>query len=213
MSKERELILDLYDHLNHSDVDCRFDVSDIIKKVDEYLSQPEADQVPVAWITEWVQRYRHKDTPIMDRAVSFTKGASPFVPNPNFIPLYLAPQKPDIMTKPPLPVAWRYYYDINKSYTIFQQYPQGIIDRGCVVEPLYAEPQNPNQEFSIDKIKLEWYEKGFKQGASDISSAIPPKPERMTDDEIKAAIADHDPTPGGAWMFMLGIRWYEKHKV
>ena len=41
MSKERELILDLYDHLNHSDVDCRFDVSDIIKKVDEYLSQPE----------------------------------------------------------------------------------------------------------------------------------------------------------------------------
>ena len=51
MRKERELILDLYDHLNHSDVDCRFDVSDIIKKVDEYLSQPEPTKKDL--ILEW----------------------------------------------------------------------------------------------------------------------------------------------------------------
>ena len=55
--------------------------------------KPEQEQVPVAWITEWVQRYRNNDTTIMDRAVSFTKGAAPAVPNPNYIPLYLAPQK------------------------------------------------------------------------------------------------------------------------
>ena len=48
---------------------------------------------PVAWITEWVQRYRHNDTPIIDRAVSFTKGDAPAVPNPNYIPLYTAPPK------------------------------------------------------------------------------------------------------------------------
>jgi hypothetical protein len=48
---------------------------------------------PVAWITEWVQRYRHNDTPIMDRAVSFTKGDTPAVPNPNYIPLYATPPK------------------------------------------------------------------------------------------------------------------------
>jgi len=56
-------------------------------------SKPE--QEPVAWITEWVQRYRHNDTPIIDRAVSFTKGDAPAVPNPNYIPLYLAPPKPE----------------------------------------------------------------------------------------------------------------------
>ena len=55
------------------------------------LNQPE--QEPVAWITEWVQRYRHNDTPIMDRAVSFTKGDAPAVPNPNYIPLYTSPPK------------------------------------------------------------------------------------------------------------------------
>ena len=53
---------------------------------EKWLAQPE--QEPVAWITEWVQRYRHNDTPIMDRAVSFTKGDAPAVPNPNYIPLY-----------------------------------------------------------------------------------------------------------------------------
>ena len=50
----------------------------------------QTEQEPVAWITEWVQRYRHNDTPIMDRAVSFTKGDAPAVPNPNYIPLYTA---------------------------------------------------------------------------------------------------------------------------
>ena len=53
----------------------------------------EYEQEPVAWITEWVQRYRHNDTPIIDRAVSFTKGDAPAVPNPNYIPLYTAPPK------------------------------------------------------------------------------------------------------------------------
>ena len=56
----------------------------------ELKLKPEQEQVPVAWITEWVQRYRHNDTTIMDRAVSFTKGAAPAVPNPTYIPLYLA---------------------------------------------------------------------------------------------------------------------------
>jgi len=48
----------------------------------------------------------------------------------------------DLLAQPEQePVAWMYYYDINKSYTIFQQYPQGIIDRGGVVEPLYTAPK------------------------------------------------------------------------
>jgi hypothetical protein len=55
----------------------------------------EQEQEPVAWITEWVQRYRHNDTPIMDRAVSFTKGGAPAVPNPTYIPLYLAGREGD----------------------------------------------------------------------------------------------------------------------
>ena len=55
--------------------------------------QREPTAEPVAWITEWVQRYRHNDTPIIDRAVSFTKGDAPAVPNPNYIPLYTAPPK------------------------------------------------------------------------------------------------------------------------
>lgn len=61
----------------------------------EFLTKPEQEpeQEPVAWITEWVQRYRHNDTPIIDRAVSFTKGDAPAVPNPNYIPLYTAPPK------------------------------------------------------------------------------------------------------------------------
>jgi hypothetical protein len=61
--------------------------------------EPLSDELePVAWITEWVQRYRHNDTPIIDRAVSFTKGDAPAAPNPNYIPLYLAPPK----GKPPM---------------------------------------------------------------------------------------------------------------
>jgi len=39
------------------------------------------------------------------------------------------------------------------------------------------------------------------------------KPERMTDEEISVVIADYDPTPKGARMFKLGIRWYEKYKA
>ena len=42
--------------------------------------------------------------------------------------------------------------------------------------------------------------------------ASPPKPERMTDDEISAVTAGHDPTPYGVHMFKMGIRWYEKYK-
>ena len=57
-------------------------------------SKPE--QEPVAWITEWLSHCNyHHDTPIIDRAVSFTKGDAPAVPNPNYIPLYLAPPKPE----------------------------------------------------------------------------------------------------------------------
>ena len=59
----------------------------------ELLAQPETEQEPVAWITEWVQRYRYNSTPVMDRVVSFTKGGAPAVPNPNYIPLYTAPPK------------------------------------------------------------------------------------------------------------------------
>ena len=58
-------------------------------EIKQLLAQPE--QEPVAWITEWVQRYRHNDTPIIDRAVSFTKCDAPAVPNPNYIPLYTSP--------------------------------------------------------------------------------------------------------------------------
>jgi hypothetical protein len=36
------------------------------------------------------------------------------------------------------PVAWRYHYSVNDSYTIFQQYPQGLVDAGKIIEPLYT---------------------------------------------------------------------------
>ena len=55
--------------------------------------QLEQEQTPAAWITEWVQRYRYDSTPVMDRAVSFTKCSAPAVPNPNYIPLYTSPPK------------------------------------------------------------------------------------------------------------------------
>ena len=91
MSKERELLKE-----------CRLMLDNPINgtagrnlqiRITELIAQPEREQEPVAWITEWVQRYRHNDTPIMDRAVSFTKGGAPAVPNPNYIPLYTAPPK------------------------------------------------------------------------------------------------------------------------
>ena len=60
---------------------------------------------PVAWITEWVQRYRHNDTPILDSAVSFTKGGAPAVPNPNYIPLYTAQPKREPLSEQFISVA------------------------------------------------------------------------------------------------------------
>ena len=100
MSRERELlnkaiemiqIVPLMASIGHVPPDFG---SELILEIQELLAQPEqTEQEPVAWITEWVQRYRHNDTPIMDRAVSFTKGDAPAVPNPNYIPLYTAPPK------------------------------------------------------------------------------------------------------------------------
>jgi len=46
------------------------------------------------------------------------------------VPLYLAPKQE--------PVAWRYHYSVNDCYTIFQQYPQGLVDAGKIIEPLYT---------------------------------------------------------------------------
>jgi hypothetical protein len=87
MSKERELLQRCLDEFEYKGVAC----NELCIDINKLLAQPE--QEPVAWITEWVQRYRHNDTPIMDRAVSFTKGDAPAVPNPNYIPLYTAPPK------------------------------------------------------------------------------------------------------------------------
>ena len=86
MSIERELLKRFMTELKTEE-----DVISLFNDIKECLAQPEqTEQEPVAWITEWVQRYRHNDTPIMDRAVSFTKGDAPAVPNPNYIPLYTA---------------------------------------------------------------------------------------------------------------------------
>ena len=100
MSKELlKALVDVLDDLklrkNLSDDDA-LNISDSVlmraeNAIKNYLAQPE--QTAVAWITEWVQRYRHNDTPIIDRAVSFTKGDAPAVPNPNYIPLYTSPPK------------------------------------------------------------------------------------------------------------------------
>ena len=74
---------------------------------EERLAQPEqTEQKPVAWITEWVQRYRHNDTPIIDRAVSITKGDAPAVPNPNYIPLYTAPPKREPLSDETIAKLW-----------------------------------------------------------------------------------------------------------
>jgi len=90
MSKERELIEKLC-----SSEKTYSDWLLLRLEAIEFLTKPEQEpeQEPVAWITEWVQRYRHNDAPIIDRAVSFTKGDAPAVPNPNYIPLYAAPPK------------------------------------------------------------------------------------------------------------------------
>jgi hypothetical protein len=76
-------------------------------EIKELLAQPETNQEPVAWITEWVQRYRHDATPIIDRAVSFTKGGAPAVPNPNYIPLYLAPPKQEPLSDEKMRAIWK----------------------------------------------------------------------------------------------------------
>jgi hypothetical protein len=94
MSKERELLKRFMTELKTEE-----DVVSLFNDIKECLAQPEqTEQEPVAWITEWVQRYRHNDTPIIDRAVSFTKGDAPAVPNPNYIPLYTAPPKRESLT-------------------------------------------------------------------------------------------------------------------
>ena len=88
MSKERELL----ERVISGDDDGDFFISHrLYIDIETFLAQPE--QEPDAWIIEWVQRYRHNDTPIMGRDLSFTKGDAPAVPNPNYTPLYLAPPK------------------------------------------------------------------------------------------------------------------------
>jgi hypothetical protein len=82
-----------------------------------YSILSEKKQEPVAWITEWVQRYRHDDTPIIDRAVSFTKGGAPAVPNPNYIPLYLAPPKREPLTNEEVIAKYRDITLDNPLYT------------------------------------------------------------------------------------------------
>ena len=84
MSKERELLQRCLDEFEYKGVAC----NELCIDINKLLAEPETE--PVAWMVEWVQRYRHNDTPIMDRAVSFTKGDAPAVPNPNYIPLYTA---------------------------------------------------------------------------------------------------------------------------
>ena len=87
MSKERELLQRCLDEFEYKGVAC----NELCIDINKLLAEPETE--PVAWMVEWVQRYRHNDTPIMDRAVSFTKGDAPAVPNPNYIPLYTSPPK------------------------------------------------------------------------------------------------------------------------
>lgn len=77
---------------------------------------------PVAWITEWVQRYRYNGTPIMDRAVSFTKGGAPAVPNPNYIPLYTSPPKREPMTGGEISQGFR----ADKDATNAESYWAGV---------------------------------------------------------------------------------------
>ena len=102
MSKERELLKRCLDFM----LDKSANLNPLFKEVnDVLLAQPE--QEPVAWITEWVQRYRHNDTPIIDRAVSFTKGGAPAVPNPKYIPLYLAPPKQEPLSDEKMRAIWK----------------------------------------------------------------------------------------------------------
>jgi len=102
MSKERELLESCLDEMQYHNLVC----PELKIDIKELLAQPEqTEQEPVAWITEWVQRYRHNDTPVIDRAVSFTKGDAPAVPNPNYIPLYTAPSKREQTEQEPVPTV------------------------------------------------------------------------------------------------------------
>ena len=121
MSKERELIEKLC-----SSEKTYSDWLLLRLEAIEFLTKPEQEpeQEPVAWITEWVQRYRHNDTPIMDRAVSFTKGDAPAVPNPNYIPLYTAPPTREPLSDGATADMWH----ANKKATHADSYWAGVYD-------------------------------------------------------------------------------------
>ena len=106
MSTERELLKKALDFM----LDAGANLNPLFKEInDNLLAQPEqseTEQEPVAWITEWVQRYRHNNTPIIDRAVSFTKGDAPAVPNPNYIPLYTSPPKREPLSEDEIVALW-----------------------------------------------------------------------------------------------------------
>ena len=124
MSKEREL---LKNTLSFLVLDWARGEK-LYTQIAQLLAQPELStdslqlDKPVAWITEWVQRYRHNDTHIMDRAVSFTKGDAPAVPNPNYIPLYASPQKREPMTGKEISQGFR----TDKDATNAESYWAGV---------------------------------------------------------------------------------------
>ena len=134
MSIERELL----ERVLVGDDDGDLFLSNILyKEIEELLAQPEhivdvtdmVEQEPVAWITEWVQRYRHNDTPIMDSAVSFTKGGAPAVPNPNYIPLYTAPPKREPLSSIKiLELTSKHEYAINLIRAVEKAHGIGVND-------------------------------------------------------------------------------------
>ena len=89
MSKERELLEKIFT-LYKGFSNCS-KMTILLNEAKELLAQPK--QEPVAWVTEWIQRYKYDNTPIISRAVSFIKGDVPAVQDPNYIPLYTAPSK------------------------------------------------------------------------------------------------------------------------
>jgi len=102
MSKERELLKRWFSEFGKIHADIK-----LLRDTQALLAQPEqTEQEPVAWMVEWVQRYRHNDTPIMDRAVSFTKGDAPAVPNPNYIPLYTSPPTREPLSDAQIAELW-----------------------------------------------------------------------------------------------------------
>jgi hypothetical protein len=101
-------------------------VSNVYDAYEEGRKSLMSEQEPVAWITEWVQRYRHNDTPIIDRAVSFTKGDAPAAPNPNYIPLYTAPSKRDPLT------------DENVCEILLKKEWKGFVDLVRIIEKAHG---------------------------------------------------------------------------